>query len=148
MEYANSAKVISMVASRVMAARGLVTSVEPVKLEDGLAALTQAETDRSTKFEGVALLGDTATVECAYEFNQRLWQLEALAFDETQVDAEAWRDAFAAYRKTRSLFYQRARASMGVPTANIPIESWTAYPWRWAAATGPLDTGIEERSAP
>lgn len=91
------------------------------------------------RFEGVALLGDTATVGAAYEFNQRLWDLEGIAMSDAQVSPESVREAFAAYRKARSVFYTSARASMGVPAADIPIESWTAFPWRLASAE-PLES--------
>jgi hypothetical protein len=121
-DYANTAKQIALVSSRMLSARGFVGSIRPIDHSEGVDLLSQAESDRSVKYEALLLLGDTATIGSAQALNETLWTLEAYATGDATVDAEVWSEAFARYRRARARFYQHARANMGVHHADIPFD--------------------------
>ncbi|MFY1650954.1 hypothetical protein ACN27J_08660 [Solwaraspora sp. WMMB762] len=138
-EFAATAKQIALLASRVLASRGLVTAISPIGREEGLARLGQAESDRSVCFESILLLADGPTIAAAQALTETLWRLEAFATGDEPVDEQTWRAGFVDYRRARAQFYQVARLDMGVRAAQIPmnaIASRDARPPGSLAATG------------
>ncbi|MDG4765434.1 hypothetical protein O7632_15210 [Solwaraspora sp. WMMD406] len=120
-EFAATAKRIALLSSRVLACRGLITSISPIGRDEGLALLGQAESDRSVRFESILLLADGPTITAAQALTETLWRLEGFATGDEPVDDQIWRDGFADYRRARAEFYQRARTDMGVRAAEIPL---------------------------
>jgi hypothetical protein len=100
-----------------------VNAIRPIDRAEGLEMLSQAEIDRSVRYEALLLLADAPTIASAQALNEVLWTLEAYATGDEPVDAEAWAAAFGRYRRARAAFYQRARADMGVRHAEIPFEA-------------------------
>lgn len=124
LDYLATAKSISMLTMRVVASRGVDAGVQPIDTQLGLTELDRAEGERSTKFEGVLLLGDTATARAAQNLNEALWGMHRLARQGEILDADLWWKFFRKYREARVELYAAARRSMGVPAADIPLSSW------------------------
>ncbi|HYN92353.1 MAG TPA: hypothetical protein VES42_00685 [Pilimelia sp.] len=142
LEYANAVKANANIVVLMLAERGIVPANKRLSEAEGLAQLSDAESDRSLAFDGILLLGDTATIAAATDLSRHVWRMHSFARDELPVDARIWRDAFADYRRARSAFYDAARASMGVPPADIHRDSaWLAYAREFHPGTGPPPGG-------
>lgn len=128
--YAAAVKRNSTAAAQQLALTGAVKTIRAADAHAGLDDLAAAEADRSMAFEGVLILGDTATIEAGSLLNREVYRMQALARGELPVDSGTWRDAFASYRQARLVFYRAARASMGIAAAAIPASS----AWLEAAA--------------
>jgi hypothetical protein len=123
-EFLGTVKTIAMMSARVVAARGIDTGHAPMDTDEGLRLLTDGELDRAIKFEAVLLLGDSDTARKAQELSEQLWRLEDMARGDVNTNATEFDRAYLVYRRLRSEFYWAARKSMGVPHAEIPLDSW------------------------
>jgi hypothetical protein len=121
--YAAAIKRNSTAVAQVLAGRGLIKSIRSTDADTGLVELAEAEADRSEAFEGVLLLGDTATIAAGTALNRQVWRMQAFARAELPIDARVWGEAFHRYREARTEFHSRARDSMGVPSASLPLGS-------------------------
>jgi hypothetical protein len=79
-----------MVVAQVLAGQGFIKSIKGISTEEGLELLAGAETERSVKFEGVLLLGDTATIEAGMALNSKIWRMQCMARGELSVDPKSW----------------------------------------------------------
>jgi hypothetical protein len=127
-EFANAVKISANIVVLILAEKGVLTANTGLTESEGLAMLSDAEGERSLKFDGVLMLGDTATITAATELSRRVWRLHSFARGELRVDVEIWAEAFEEYRRARIDFYHAARRSMGVPAASIQQRSaWLEY---------------------
>lgn len=121
--YAATVKRNSAAAAELLAIGGIVKTIKSVDEGTGLEELSAAEAARSVAFEGVLMLGDSATIDAGVALNRQVWRMQAMARGELPVDASTWRDAFREYRRLRMNFYSAARGSMNVPPAQMPATS-------------------------
>ena len=90
--------------------------------------LSDAEGDRSLKYDAVILLGDTETIAAAADLTQQTWRMHSFARGEAHVDRRIWREAYTDHRDARTRFYQAARDSLGVSPATVQARStWLEY---------------------
>jgi hypothetical protein len=127
-DYVNSIKASVNIVVLVLAEKGVVKANRGLPETEGLAMLSDAEGERSLKFDNVLILGDSATIVAARELTKHMWRMHSFARGELPVNTEIWHEAFSSYRLARTEFYNAARKSMGVPIAEIHSRStWLEY---------------------
>src|SRR5690242_29571 len=77
--YAAAVKRNSTAAAQQLALMGAVRTIKAADASDGLKELAAAEADRSTAFERVLILGDTATIEAGSLLNREIYRMQVLA---------------------------------------------------------------------
>lgn len=73
--------------AQVLAGKGVIKTINPVGDEVGQLELAAAEAERSTAFEAVLMLGDTATIEAGSQLNREVWRMQAYARGELPINA-------------------------------------------------------------
>lgn len=122
-------KAMIMISSRLVEAKGVPAGVSPIDEANGMALLDQVELDRSSKFEGVLLLGSTEAIAAAQKVNEAAWLACDVASGRRELAEESWLAAYRGYRVAREQFYASARASINVPAADIPLSLWVTPVW-------------------
>ena len=113
-KFSEAAKLETIYARGLAAGLGIYVGANPLGKE-GLTALRDSSTARSSAFEALLLVGDPATVKSA-----RLWQADLLAMRQASrgelPDAD-FATLYEAAGRSRDRFYESARRSLGVDGA-------------------------------
>jgi hypothetical protein len=127
-EFANALKASANIVVLILAGNGVLTANRTLPELEGLAMLSDAEGERSLKFDSVLMIGDTATIASATEVSRQVWRLHSFAPGEQPINEEISAEAYEKYRLARVEFYHAARKSMGVPAASIQQRSaWLEF---------------------
>jgi hypothetical protein len=118
-EYANAVKVLVRVCYRIAIAKGFITPGQPIEIESGLNALTDAENERAVKWETVLLLGEPGTISAARTWHESVWKLE-LIIGEEGADGAKFIETYKETVHLRNLFYASARSDLGVRSGDLP----------------------------
>ncbi|WP_433264608.1 hypothetical protein ACQPZF_35540 [Actinosynnema sp. CS-041913] len=122
-EYANAVKHMVRLCRRIAETKGLLSTGQPVDLDDSFAALAEAETERAARWETVLLLGEPATISAARAWSEQVWRLE-LILREDQPDASSFIDAYRNTMRLRNEFYARARVDLDITSGPLPELTW------------------------
>ncbi|MFB8204418.1 hypothetical protein [Kitasatospora purpeofusca] len=126
------------IAQRLGAARNFDGVVDPLGIDEGLADLARAESERAAEWESMLLVGDAATVEAARSWHEECWNLELYARG-LRSDAAGWVRAEERLSHARDRFYLCARKDLGIAGPPPPSGNWPRA-WQHAepdGATGP-----------
>lgn len=119
-QYGYAVKRMTTLAMRLAAAQGVDDSTQPrTPVPDGLAALAEAEAERSARWETVLLVGDPTTVTAARRWHESAWLLEQFARGEAP-EATGWQHAVEQMRASRHAYYAAARQDLGVGSGDLP----------------------------
>ncbi|BDU08022.1 hypothetical protein [Nocardia cyriacigeorgica] len=135
-EYANALKKYATLCHRLAAARGYRTATQPIDLEEGIAALAEADAEKAIKWEQVLLLGSPGAVAAARRWTEAVWRLSHIARGHA-VDQFAYTDLYEEAGRRRNQFYELARADLGVTSGELPPGD--------VAWLEPAELGIETR---
>lgn len=102
---------------------------DPLRPDDGLPLLADAESLRAAEWESVLLVGDAATIATARRWHETIWTIELLV-REGPVDAEMWTKAHRLASAARDAFYEGARRDLGIEGELPPSGEW---PRQWRA---------------
>jgi hypothetical protein len=95
--------------------------------------LREAEERRTVAWEAVLMLGSEDVVLAARAWHDSYFRLQRLALGQS---GENWRDAVDAAAVGRRLFYEAARANLGLPPSRRPETfEWQFNKWAPQAAT-------------
>ncbi|MBO2450751.1 hypothetical protein J4573_26855 [Actinomadura barringtoniae] len=125
--YANSLKAQFRIATRIAAARGLATAVEPMDPHEGLQQFAEAESRRTAEWESMLLLADVTTIAAARAWHEAVWGLRPYIRG-LHDDPEDWRRALQRTSHARDGFYAAARNDLG-------IEGVPPHPSPWPGDT-------------
>ncbi|UGT42187.1 hypothetical protein LTV02_01785 [Nocardia yamanashiensis] len=128
-EYANALRTYATLAVRIAAARGYPTAAQPIDIDEGLRALAEADTAKTTKWEQVLLLGSPEAVAAARNWTEAAWQLSLVARG-LHADHDAYVRLFEETGRRRDRFYLCARADLAVTSGALPPgdQAWLAPP--------------------
>ena len=121
-EFASAVKQFMSIAWRICAWRDLPSSGQPLDPAGGLPALAAAEDDLSVKFEQVLMLGSPDAITAARDWRRIAWGLEEFARGD-EDDAIKYAQINVDYPAARKLFYDAARAELGIASGEIPDAS-------------------------
>lgn len=120
-EYANALKESLNICLRLAEANGYPAGVRPIDAEAGNQAWIAADTERTTRWEAVLLLGSPAGVAAARQWQKAVWEFRYFVIG-ANVDHEEYLRSFAAMGRLRNEFYACARADLGVNSGALPAE--------------------------
>jgi hypothetical protein len=121
-EYANALKRWLQVSYRLAAERGYSNGTQPVDRETGLHLLTEAEADRTVKWETVLLLGSPEAVRAGRRWHQAVWEIHDLGLREP-IDQDAYTRGYQKMVRRRQDFYRHARTDLNVKSGELPAPS-------------------------
>ncbi|WP_433201769.1 hypothetical protein ACQP1G_10915 [Nocardia sp. CA-107356] len=119
MDYANALKGYVQVSFRMAATQGYPIASEPIDMDVGVQALTEANADRSVRWEAVLLLGSPAAVEAGRSWHQAAWGF-SWAVRKRQIDDTVFVERYEDMGRKRDHFYACARADLGVISGTLP----------------------------
>jgi hypothetical protein len=125
-DYANAVKHVISVAVRLAAARGVYPDDDWLTRENTVADLTEAEDERTLRWEAVLLLGSDSLILAGREWHQSVFRLMRLSCG--QPSDMTWAEAITKTGKARHQFYVAAKADLGVAIGG----SSDAYEWQMA----------------
>lgn len=141
-DYANAIKTAVHVCYRLAGTRGFPAGGVAVDLETGLKELSDAERDRTVKWELVLLLGSPTVTAAARRWHECLWRLEALARGEAATE-EDFLTMHVDFNQARDVFYGCARADLGVTSGELPSPGLRDT-FRWKPLEYETATGLTE----
>jgi hypothetical protein len=129
-EYAHALKQVISVALRLAALRDAHPEGDRVPSEDELAALDEAEVQRTIKWEAVLLLGSDDVVIAGRRWHQGAFNLERLAYGEP-CDMSLMQ-AIDTTGQARRNFYEVAKRDIGIEVGSAP----EVYEWQLSKLAG------------
>jgi len=123
-EYARALKGVSLAAMRLPPVADPAGPL-PVDPQDALAALAEADAERSKAWERILLLGDAATVTAARDWTDAVRDLRLAAIGRAPAgfDREA---AVVHLDRCRDRFYAAARSGLAVGGGAVAQAAWLA----------------------
>ena len=133
-EYSHAVKQMISAATRLQDQRngarsGTVSADAQAALAAGEAALAAAEDERTVKWESVLLLGSSDVIKAARAWHQGAFRLEWIALG--RASDASWDEAIEATSQARRVYYQAAKADLGISVGSEP----EAYEWQLAKMT-------------
>ena len=133
-EYSHAVKQMISAATRLQDQRGVAGSGAPppdaqAALAAGEAALAAAEDERTVKWESVLLLGSSDVIKAARAWHQGAFRLEWIALG--RASDASWDEAVEATSQARRVYYQAAKADLGISAGSEPED----YEWQLAKMT-------------
>lgn len=120
-EYANALKESLNICMRLAEANGYPAGVQPIDRDAGIQAWVAADTERTTKWEAVLLLGSAEGIAAARQWHKAVWRFRYFVVG-TNVDHEEYLRSFETMGRLRNQFYACARADLGVKRGALPEE--------------------------
>ncbi|MEV3990484.1 hypothetical protein AB0J57_16410 [Streptomyces sp. NPDC049837] len=121
--YANTLKAQIRIAQRIGADRGFEHVTDPLRPEEGLPQLAEAESRRAAEWESVLLVGDADTIGAARAWHEAVWNVELYARG-LRDDPAGWAEAVQQVTLARDAFYARARRDLGIAGPPPPPGNW------------------------
>lgn len=118
-EYANALKRYVQIAYRMAATQGYPTAADPIDLEVGAQALTDANVDRSVRWETVLLLGSPSAVQAGRAWHQAAWKYSWVVRGQ-RIDRAEYLRLYEEMGRRRDDFYTSARSDLGVSSGVLP----------------------------
>jgi hypothetical protein len=146
-DYANALKKALAIAVGLAGQRGLHAGEVSAETYTDLD-LSQAEERRTLAWEAVLMLGSEDVVLAARTWHDCYFRLQRLALGQL---GENWREAVDAAAVGRRLFYQAARADLGLPPSRRPetfewqFNKWTSQPVTTRTASGDVGADLDDR---
>ena len=148
-EYATALKSCAQLSYRIAATRGYPAGALPVDLDEGLAALAQAENERATTWESVLLLGSPAAVDAGRRWHETVWKLSWVARG-TAMSHDEFIGLYHAIGAKRDEFYAHARADLDVRSGRLPQpdRDWLPPADRDLTGQGPVVSSPLDQNGP
>jgi hypothetical protein len=108
------------IASRVIAARKLGDTGEPIDIPDGLRLLADAEQARNVASDKVRLIGDTKTVASAGSLTKEIWRLEWIARGLLTPTESQFRECNNSIVLAVNSVQSHVREELGIPGDFLP----------------------------
>jgi hypothetical protein len=124
-DFAQAVKDESRIAMRIAAGRKAGPATDPLDLEEGKRLYVVAEHKRSTLFEAVLLLGDTASIEAGRQWAHATWNVYLYVSKKTPPTTARFHELYKVAGVAREAFYAASRSSLEIrsvdhsPTANV-----------------------------
>ncbi|WP_139824761.1 hypothetical protein [Agreia pratensis] len=107
---------------RIAAGRKAGPATDPLELAEGKRLYVAAEHRRSTLFEAVLLLGDSASIEAGRQWAQATWNVYLYVSKKAVPTTTTFNDLYKTAGMAREAFYAASRKSLEI--RSIESSSW------------------------
>jgi hypothetical protein len=136
-DHAQALKIMTSLARRVVAHRGVDEVADPLSPEVGIPQISTAEELRSAKWESVLMVGDPEVIEAAQRWKQCVWRLEWFARGRLN-GPNSWQQALTDAGDAKHAFYQTVRRSLSTPGGSL--RRFKLAPW--------ISANLEDQQSP